>query len=79
MNVDPFKEYLKEKEPNKKERGYAWYTAIGLQKVDIDSKKVDIGNNKVDIETLKISSTIRKKLLFYSMLFQIMSFLEETM
>lgn len=34
MNKDPFKEYLKESEPSKREKGYAWYTAIGLQNVD---------------------------------------------
>ena len=31
---DIFEEYLREKEPQKKEKGYAWYTAIGLQAVD---------------------------------------------
>jgi fido (protein-threonine AMPylation protein) len=34
MDKDPFKEYLKQSEPNKKEKGYAWHTAIGLQAVD---------------------------------------------
>ena len=34
MNRDPFKEYIKQSEPNKKEKGYAWHTAIGLQAVD---------------------------------------------
>ena len=34
MEKDPFKEYLLESEPTKKELGYSWYTAIGLQKVD---------------------------------------------
>lgn len=34
MNKDPFKEYIKQSEPNKKDKGYAWYTAIGLQAVD---------------------------------------------
>ncbi len=34
MNKDPFKEYLQESEPQKKEKGYAWQTAIGLQAVD---------------------------------------------
>lgn len=29
-----FEEYLREKEPQKKEKGYAWQTAIGLQAVD---------------------------------------------
>lgn len=34
MNKDPFKEYIKESEPNKRDKGYAWHTAIGLQAVD---------------------------------------------
>ena len=34
MNKDPFKEYIKESEPGKRDKGYAWHTAIGLQKVD---------------------------------------------
>lgn len=34
MNRDPFKEYLKESEPDKVSKGYAWSTAIGLQAVD---------------------------------------------
>jgi len=31
MDRDPFKEYLREGEPDKVSRGYAWSTAIGLQ------------------------------------------------
>ena len=34
MKIDPFKEYLKESEPDKKNKVYAWRTAIGLQDVD---------------------------------------------
>lgn len=34
MNEDPFKEYIKESEPAKRDKGYAWHTAIGLQAVD---------------------------------------------
>ena len=34
MNKDPFKEYFKESEPDKRYKGYAWHTAIGLQAVD---------------------------------------------
>lgn len=34
MNVDPFKEYLRESEQNKAGKGYIWSTAIGLQAVD---------------------------------------------
>lgn len=31
---DPFEEYLRESDPSKRERSYAWDTAIGLQAVD---------------------------------------------
>lgn len=34
MDKDPFKEYLKESEPDKLSKSYAWSTAIGLQDVD---------------------------------------------
>ncbi|NHM14876.1 Fic family protein [Xiamenia xianingshaonis] len=34
MNNDPFKEYIRESEPAKRDKGYAWHTAIGLQAVD---------------------------------------------
>ena len=34
MEKDPFKEYILESDPTKKELGYSWYTAIGLQRVD---------------------------------------------
>ena len=34
MNNDPFKEYIKESEPAKRDKGYVWRTAIGLQTVD---------------------------------------------
>ena len=34
MKTDPFKEYIKQTEPNKRDKGYAWHTAIGLQAVD---------------------------------------------
>ena len=34
MEKDPFKEYLKESEPDKVSKGYAWSTAIGLQAID---------------------------------------------
>ena len=33
-NRDPFKEYMQESEPDKRDKGYAWHTAIGLQAVD---------------------------------------------
>ena len=34
MQRDPFKEYIKQGEPEKREKGYVWNTAIGLQAVD---------------------------------------------
>lgn len=34
MEKDPFEEYLKESEPDKAGKSYAWSTAIGLQAVD---------------------------------------------
>ena len=34
MKKDPFKEYIREVEPAKRDKGYAWHTAIGLQAVD---------------------------------------------
>lgn len=34
MNQDPFKEYLIQTDPGKREKAYAWRTAIGLQAVD---------------------------------------------
>lgn len=34
MEKDPFKEYIRESEPGKMDKGYAWHTAIGLQAVD---------------------------------------------
>ena len=34
MTEDPFKEYLIQSEPSKREKGYAWQIAIGLQEVD---------------------------------------------
>jgi len=34
VKTDPFKEYIKESEPNKRDKRYAWHTAIGLQAVD---------------------------------------------
>jgi len=33
-NKDPFEEYQRESDPTKRERSYAWHTAIGLQAVD---------------------------------------------
>ena len=32
--MNDFEEYIRQGEPQKKEKGYAWQTAIGLQAVD---------------------------------------------
>ncbi len=34
MNRDPFEAYIRQSEPGRREKGYAWHTAIGLQAVD---------------------------------------------
>lgn len=34
MDSDPFEEYIRQSEPVKQEKTYAWHTAIGLQAVD---------------------------------------------
>ena len=34
MNKDPFEEYIRESEPAKRDKEYAWHTGIGLQAVD---------------------------------------------
>lgn len=34
MEKDPFEEYIKENELSKRDKGYVWQTAIGLQAVD---------------------------------------------
>ena len=51
MNNDIFEEYLKEKEPQKREKGYAWHTAIGLQAVDgLKTSEYLISTAKKNIE-----------------------------
>jgi len=34
VNQDPFQEYMRDSEPDKREKSYAWQTGIGLQAVD---------------------------------------------
>lgn len=34
VDKEPFKEYIKQSEPGKRDKGYLWHTAIGLQAVD---------------------------------------------
>ncbi len=46
-----FEQYLREKEPQKKEKGYAWHTAIGLQAVDgLETSQYLIDTAKKNIE-----------------------------
>lgn len=64
MNKDPFKEYIIGSNPTKKELGYSWYTAIGLQKVDgLETsdylKRVAIDNIEGDISFEKAEELIR--------------------
>ena len=40
MEKDPFKEYLRESEPDKAHKGYAWSTAIGLQTMSVPKKRI---------------------------------------
>ena len=49
MYKDPFEEYLRAQEPGRKQLGYAWQTAVGLQKVD------DLEPSHYLIETAKKS------------------------
>ena len=58
-----FEEYIKNSEPDKKDKTYAWTTAIGLQQVDklTPSKQLyDIAKQNIDG---KISINEAKKLL----------------
>ncbi len=51
MEKDPFSEYIKNKEPNKYYKSYAWSTAIGLQAVDgLETSKYLIDNALLNIE-----------------------------
>ena len=33
MDKDPFKEYIKEVEPDKRDKGYAWHTAMAYRRL----------------------------------------------
>ncbi len=64
MNKDPFKEYIIESNPTKKDLGYSWYTAIGLQKVDgLETsdylKRVAIDNIEGNISIEKAEELIK--------------------
>jgi hypothetical protein len=34
MSINDFDEYIRQTDPHRREKGYAWQTAIGLQAVD---------------------------------------------
>lgn len=51
MKQDPFEAYLREKEPSRRELGYAWQTGVGLQAVDqLKPSKYLIDTAKENIE-----------------------------
>jgi len=51
MNKGPFEEYLRQSEPNKRDLGYAWQTAVGLQAVDgLETSRYLIETAKKNIE-----------------------------
>ena len=57
MKKDPFREYLKESEPDKAYKGYDWSTAIGLQAVD----GLKPSKYLIDIAVQNIEGKITKK------------------
>ena len=67
MEKDPFKEYLRESEPDKAHKGYAWSTAIGLQAVDglkpskylIDTAIQNI-EGKITMKKVLLTATMKK-------------------
>ena len=64
MDKDPFKEYIRQAEPSKRDKGYAWHTASGVfeGKVDIESAKVDIRN-----KMLSFTGTLSEKTINHAM------------
>lgn len=51
MKNNPFEEYLRESEPEKKDKRYAWNTAVGLQAVDgLETSEYLINTAKKNIE-----------------------------
>ncbi len=51
MKDNIFEEYMRQKEPQKKEKGYAWHTAIGLQAVDgLETSQYLLDTAKKNIE-----------------------------
>ena len=62
MNKDPFQEYIKQTEPNKREKRYAWHTAIGLQAVDGLKPSEYLINTAIQNIEGKLQKYYRKKL-----------------
>lgn len=40
VNTDPLKEYIKQSEPGRRDKGYVWQTAIGF-KEGVDTRRCD--------------------------------------
>ena len=64
-NNDPFEEYQRESDPSKRERSYAWHTAIGLQAVDgLETseylKETAVKNIEGEITTKAVEALIRE-------------------
>ena len=60
MDKDPFKEYIRQSEPSKRDKGYAWHTAIGLQAVDGLKKIKELDDNSPKKTDSKDPKTIAK-------------------
>ena len=61
MNKDPFREYIKESEPTKRDKGYAWHTVSSLStiKPETSSKRIHLRNGyifKPDTSSKRIPS-----------------------
>lgn len=51
MKNNPFEQYLKESEPKKRDKSYAWHTAVGLQAVDgLETSEYLVDTAKKNIE-----------------------------
>lgn len=60
MDKDPFKEYMKQSEPNKRDKGYAWHTAIGLQAVDGLKEQCSVCGKNHNIVCINDNTTIKE-------------------
>ena len=60
MKTDPFREYLIQAEPGRREKGYVWNTAIGLQAVD----GLKPSQYLVDTAVQNIETELKKRIKF---------------